>query len=60
MTPTQCEMCLNFDYDPELDEDYCTMHMDQDDLEKLRANPRSGCPYFRLGDDYTIMRKQGF
>lgn len=60
MTPKQCEMCLNLAYDPEIDEDYCSMNMDQDDVEKLRYNPRTSCPFFRLGDDYTIAKKQGF
>lgn len=56
----QCEHCMNLDYDEVLDEDCCTVSMDQDEVAKIRYDRSSGCPYFRMGDDYTIMRKQGF
>ena len=58
----QCDMCLYQAYDEELDDHYCSLDlgMDQDDVEKLRYNNHASCPYFRMGDEYTIVRKQGF
>jgi pyruvate-formate lyase-activating enzyme len=56
----QCEYCMNLAIDEETDEEYCSMNMDQDEIEKLRYNPRSSCTGFRMGDDYTIVKKQGF
>lgn len=56
----QCEYCLYLAYDEELDEHYCSVSIDQDDLEKYEYNRRSSCQYFRMGNDYTIVKKQAF
>lgn len=58
MNSNQCDRCLYLAYDEVVDEHYCTMTLDQDDLEKLRYARHSSCPYFRMGDEYTIVRKQ--
>lgn len=55
----QCEHCLYQAEDIETGDPYCSMHMDQDDRERLMYDRHSGCPYFRLGDDYTVVKKQG-
>lgn len=60
MKETQCDYCLFLDSDQETGEVYCTINMDQDELEKVRMNQRMSCPYFRKGDDYSIVKKQGF
>ena len=53
---TNCEECLYYDYDEEYDEYYCTMNLDEDEvMHRLHSDK---CPYFRFGDDYTIVRKQ--
>ncbi len=54
----QCYECLNLGEDLETGENYCTMYMDQDDMERSMYNRQKGCPYFRPGDDYTIVKKQ--
>lgn len=59
-TSNQCEHCMLLDYDEVLDEHYCTVNLDQDDMEKLSYNRKASCPYFRMGDDYTIVKKQAF
>lgn len=56
----QCEFCMYQCFDEEYEEYYCSMNFDQDELERLRFNPSSSCPYFRMGDEYTIVKKQGF
>lgn len=56
----QCEMCMYLDYDEELDEHYCSMSLDQDDMEKMTYSNKASCPYFRMGNDYTIVKKQAF
>lgn len=60
MKKSQCEYCLYLTYDEELGEDYCSMSLDQDEIARLRYSSHNGCPYFRMGDDYTIVRKQAF
>ena len=59
MKANQCDYCLYLDEDPETGEFYCSMNMDQDELEKLRFDSHNSCQYFRMGDDYTIVKKQG-
>ncbi len=56
----QCGYCLYYDYDEELDEHYCSLNIDQDDAAKMRYNREASCPYFRIGNEYTIINKQGF
>lgn len=60
MKENQCNFCLYLSYDEDLDEDYCTLTLDQDDIEKLSYNRSASCPYFRQGDDYSIVKKQAF
>lgn len=59
MEGSKCDYCLYLTYDGETDEYYCSFNLDQDDIERLRYSKYDGCPYFRMGDDYTIVRKQG-
>lgn len=55
---TDCEMCINFAYDEEYDCMMCVIDMDEDEYMSLISNKRSACPYFRRGDEYTVVRKQ--
>ena len=43
-----------------IDEEYvCTQScLDEDDVAKLAMDSRYKCPYYREGDEYTIVRKQ--
>ncbi len=54
----QCEYCMYYEYDEDLDEYACTIEMDMDDIEKMTYDSKTTCPNFRMGDDYTIVRKQ--
>ena len=55
----QCDTCIYYDYDEEAEEYLCVAAIDMDDLERLLAgNRRAQCPYYRPGDEYTIVRKQ--
>ncbi|MDD6762142.1 MAG: DUF6472 family protein [Clostridiales bacterium] len=53
-----CDMCMNYTYDEEYDCFTCSVDMDEDEAYSLFSNKRRVCPYFRFGDDYTIVRKQ--
>lgn len=53
-----CDMCMNYTYDEEYDCFTCSVDMDEDEAYSLFSNKRRACPYFRFGDDYTIVRKQ--
>jgi hypothetical protein len=56
----QCEHCLYQSEDDETGEPYCSLNLDQDDVESIISDKATSCPYFRMGDDYSIVRKQGF
>ena len=54
-----CDMCQNYCYDEEFDEYYCDINLDEDEyLRFLSAVTETKCPYFKNGDEYTIVRKQ--
>lgn len=55
---SQCDMCMNYYYDEEYDCYMCAVDMDEDEVFSLNSDKRKGCPYFRRGDEYTIVRKQ--
>lgn len=51
-------MCMNYAYDDEYDCMMCVIDMDEDEYMSLLSDKRRACPYFRRGDDYTVVRKQ--
>ena len=54
-----CEECIYYSYDEEYDEYNCGQsYFDEDEYSRMCSDTRSGCPYFRRGDEYTIVRKQ--
>ena len=55
---SKCEYCLYYDYDEEMDYYVCDMLIDEDELYKFLSDTFDDCPYYRMGDDYTIARKQ--
>lgn len=46
----------------EYDEDYecwcCGKDLDEDEMAHFLREDRWECPYFRYGDEYTIVKKQ--
>ncbi|MBR5410333.1 MAG: hypothetical protein IK104_06925 [Clostridia bacterium] len=56
MGTTQCEECLYGEYDDEYGELVCAVSLDMDELARVSSG--EGCPFFRPGDEYTIVRKQ--
>lgn len=58
MAASSCEMCSNYVYDEDLDGYVCTVNMDEDDYMRYVISAGSKCPFFRLDDEYAIVRKQ--
>ena len=56
MTGNQCDECLYYEYDEEFDDYTCVVSLDMDELEHVSTG--RGCPFYRPGDEYTIVRKQ--
>lgn len=55
---TNCECCMNYFYDEEYECYTCGMELDEDEMRRFITGSFRGCPYFRFGDEYTIVKKQ--
>ena len=55
---TNCESCVHYDYDEDVDAYVCGMDLDEDEVYRFFVTPKSRCPYYRQGDDYTLARRQ--
>ena len=55
---SQCDECMYFEYDEEYDEYSCVMDLDQDEMYHFLTGKTASCPYFKAGDEYSIVRKQ--
>ncbi len=53
-----CETCLYYEYDELTDEYSCSVELDMDEAERFMVGRGRGCPFYRAGDEYTIVRKQ--
>ena len=55
---TSCECCGNYVYDEENDYYICEVNLDEDEMVKFITGNFHQCPYFKMGDEYRIVRKQ--
>lgn len=53
-----CEICANYEYDDDAEEYICAVDLDEDEMAGFLMHRRKECPFFRFGDEYTIVRKQ--
>lgn len=55
---SQCEYCAYYVYD-EFDGGYsCQINLDEDEMYRFMSSSNDSCPYFRLDDEYAVVRKQ--
>ncbi len=58
-TVVSCDDCMYYEYDEEYEEYYCTQtNFDEDDLAKMAEDPHNKCPFYRRGNEYTIVKHQ--
>ena len=55
---SSCEDCVNYFYDEEYDEYTCLVDLDEDEMYRFVHGTESSCPYFRLDDEYGVVRHQ--
>lgn len=53
-----CETCVNYVYDEDYEESICTVNLDEDELVCFMEDSHYCCPYYRLDDEYAVVRKQ--
>lgn len=55
---TNCDNCMYYEYDEDYETYVCGVNMDEDEFVRLMEERSYGCPYYRLGDEYAIVKKQ--
>lgn len=55
---TDCESCTNFVYDEEYEDCICLVNLDEDEYYRVVNMAGYVCPYYRLDDEYGVVRKQ--
>ena len=55
---TSCDLCMYYEYEEEYECYVCSMNLDEDEMYKFLKNSFDNCPYFKNGDEYSIVRKQ--
>ncbi len=54
-----CDDCMYLDYDEDMEEYYCSQScLDEDDVARMAENPNYRCPFYRRGNEYTIVKHQ--
>lgn len=47
-----------YEYDEDYESYVCLANLDEDDMAKFISRNYNECPFYRPGDEYTIVRKQ--
>lgn len=55
---TNCENCAYYEYDDYYDTYSCTINLDEDEMENFLSHSTYNCPYFKLYDEYGMVKKQ--
>lgn len=55
-----CEDCMYLEYHEEMREYVCSIEniMDEDDIARMAYSRHKRCPYYKIGDEYSLVRKQ--
>ena len=52
------ESCMYYEYDEDYECYVCEVNLDEDEMARFMEDKFYDCPYYRLGDEYMIVRKQ--
>ena len=55
---SNCESCVYFEYDEDLDADVCTVDLDEDEYARYLNGKNASCPYYKYYDEYKSVQKQ--
>ncbi len=58
MSKSNCDTCAFFEYDDDYECYTCTVNLDEDEMAKFLQDTYYNCPYYKYGDEYSIVRKQ--
>lgn len=57
-TQSSCDSCAYLIYDDEYEEYICDVSLDEDEMSRLMGDRHYDCPYYKYGDEYSVVRKQ--
>ena len=55
---SSCETCVNYVYDEDYECYVCEQDLDEDEMGKFLSSSFDNCPYYRLNDEYKVVRHQ--
>lgn len=55
---SSCETCVNYVYDEDYECYVCEQDLDEDEMGKFLSSSFDNCPYYRLDDEYKVVRHQ--
>ncbi len=55
---TNCDDCMNYEYDDDSECYVCVMDLDEDDMVRFLTGQTFQCPFYRCGNEYAIVKKQ--
>lgn len=55
---SKCDDCLYFAYDEEYGYSVCEQELDEDEMRLFIQDRFEACPYYRPGDEYSLVRHQ--
>ena len=53
-----CENCVNYVYDEDLEYYICLVDLDEDEMYRFVHGTADECPYDRLDDEYGVVKHQ--
>ena len=53
-----CDNCVNYVFDEEDESYFCMVDLDEDEMYRFLTGTNQQCPYFRLDDEYGVVRHQ--
>lgn len=53
-----CDSCVYYVYNEDYEEYECLVSHDEDDYAAFASSGFRQCPYYRLDDEYAVVRKQ--
>lgn len=51
-------MCVYYVYNEDYEDYECLVNLDEDEVYRFLSSGQKSCPYFRLDDEYGVVRKQ--
>ena len=55
---TSCDLCAYYCADEDTGFSLCKMSLDEDEMLHFMKGKYNNCPYFKLYDEYSIVKKQ--